>query len=589
MLLQNDTVKHLIHSLTRFAPVWIGSAAVLGCLSLFYVVFLKGDTYNARQQLSIRDNAIGSFMSNGEFESSTAMKVAQELVLEMATNKQVVKEALVAMGPERSWFGTPDFPSTGDVSSAAENSISVRPPKGKEFGSSELLYLDAKASSPERATALNAAVCDALQSHLQKLREIRSSSVITELESARETAISQLATSTEQLQTAERKAGSDLSDLRGMTDMGGTSSNSRILLDQLKNELRSAETNQENLVTSQQLLLTAVANPKGFITAPGDLINNQPGLKRLREGLVDNQLNASQLAGLYTDSHPSLIAARSTVTEITNRLVAELRTANSQIAQEVANGKSRINRLIAQIDDQENRLDRLADVRASYSNLVSEVKTRATILEETERRLAAAQASRDSASSISLVAKVNAPQLSDGPIGPGRLTIVVVCTFAGLVGGVGLVVLISPPPIVRHGRRSSDHSQSRSSDRMLNSKSTRGTDRENAAQPNLVETPQTSPLQTSPIQTRLPETAASSVPSPADAADPVALDSMTNRNPLGDATVSPTVPLHRPPTTADELRNAHDRRVNPRSPKPSPLPPVNLGFEFPTDNTPANH
>jgi len=78
-------------------------------------------------------------------------------------------------------------------------------------------------------------------------------------------------------------------------------------------------------------------------------------------------------------------------------------------------------------------------------------------LEEAERALAEAHASRKAALSTDLVAKLGPPQVSDNPLGPGGTIVAIGSTTAGLLFGLGTVFLIAPGPNDRgRGRRWTD-------------------------------------------------------------------------------------------------------------------------------------
>ena len=62
-----------------------------------------------------------------------------------------------------------------------KSKLKLTPPKGAEFGTTEVFYLNAQSESRERSVALAAAVSRHLQVHFQKLRNDRAQSMIDEL------------------------------------------------------------------------------------------------------------------------------------------------------------------------------------------------------------------------------------------------------------------------------------------------------------------------------------------------------------------------------------------------------------------------
>jgi polysaccharide biosynthesis transport protein len=476
----NQNLKRFLHTLLLWMPLWVGTTFGIGMLGAVYAYFLKQDLWLASQGYMVRDEANVASMRPGRFDSDSQMKAAQETILEVARNEQVVSEALSTIGSESSWFswfGGGQWPSTTVVRSTAGSLISIRAPKGAEFGATEVIYLDVKQSSAERALAFNRALSAALETRLQQVRKSKAESIRSELVQSRDLARQQLRESTELLQKIEASAGIELSDLRGMTDMIAGGGNSRQHLDQLKAEIRGAETSHQELLDSLHLLDEAIADPAAFIVAPSGVVSSQPGLKRLHEGYAEAQLSASQLSGKFTDQHPLLVAARRTQLSIQERLVNELESSKINLNQEVKSSQQRLDRLKRLQAEAERKLAILAENRAEYANLIAEVKTRTAILEGVERELAEAEAASTAASKTSLINRLDEPTVSEKPIGPGRTTITLASAITGLVLGFGLMLVITPTDVGRRfgrrvtdvGRRVSDRSNEPASDATIGS------------------------------------------------------------------------------------------------------------------------
>ncbi len=84
----------------RYTPVWLGCTLVAGALGMGTgpCVIRLGKL----QPLVIRDEVSGAFERLGRFASQTELKAAQETVVEMARNSEVVAVALKELGPYRS-------------------------------------------------------------------------------------------------------------------------------------------------------------------------------------------------------------------------------------------------------------------------------------------------------------------------------------------------------------------------------------------------------------------------------------------------------------------------------------------------------
>jgi succinoglycan biosynthesis transport protein ExoP len=464
-LIANPAVRSLLRGILVWAPLWIGTTLLFGGLGVCYVLFLKEDTYLASQALLVRDEATGAVMRLGRFQSQAEMKAAQETILEMAKSQQVVRDALLMVGkPDglSGWLSWGEYPSKELVEEVAKSGVSVHAPKGTEFGVTEVIYLDVKADDKDDASSLSKAFFEALEARLQQVRKARADGVIAELSNARDSAKREVVESTAKLRDMENSAGSDLSDLRGMTDMIAGGATSRAQFDQIKNEIRQAEITRQALIADREMLVRAVQDPTSFIVAPGTVLSSQPGLKRLREGLVDAQISGSQLAGKFTDNHPLVNASQNAQTTIVKRFTQELKASIASVESDIQLADGKIQRLVAEQVSAEERLSTLADGRSTYANMLSEVKSKLSILESAERELAEARAARDSSVSTSLITRLDAPIVSDRPIGPGRTTIAGLCTIAGLVFGLGVVFVVTPiDASPTFGRRSADRYRSR--------------------------------------------------------------------------------------------------------------------------------
>lgn len=467
----NPAVRSILRGILVWAPLWILTTIIFGGLGVAYAYVLKSDTYIASQALLVRDEANGAVMRLGRFQSQTEMKAAQETILEMAKSHQVVREALVAVGePPQiiNWLFpvsfSGEYPSKELVEETANQAIQVHAPKGTEFGTTEIIYLDIKSNSTEHARRLNRALCDALESRLQQVRRARADGVILELVSARNTRRQALTEVTALLEETERAVGSDLTDLRGLTETVGTGSSSRAELEQIKSEIRQSETTRQALLSDREMLVIASQDPQGFLVAPSSVLNAHPGLRRMREGLADSQIQGAHILGKFTEEHPSAIASNSAQAAIASQFADELKAAITTVDADIALVDLKLQRLDSQRVRAEARLAAIAEGRAAYANLVADVKSKTALLEAAERELAGAQAARDASISTSLLTRLDAPIVSDKPIGPGRTTLSGLSAIAGLVFGLGIVFAITPIDMgPTYGRRSRDRISGRRS------------------------------------------------------------------------------------------------------------------------------
>ncbi len=595
----NPFIWNTFRTLVMWCPLWIVTTILFGVLGGIYAFLLKSDQWLASQAIVVRDDAKTSVMRQADFNSESKIKAAQETFIELAKNYQVVKQALAKIGPEPTLLGTPtDWPTNADIQETVEQAVSVHAPKGIDLGKTDVIYLDVKQKSQERAIALNRAICDALDLHMKNIRTDTARTIVFERESARDSARIELERANERLQEVEQKTGSDLSDLRGLIERGG-SANARTQLDHLITELRFAETDHQKLENEWKQLEESSRDRDAFLAAPSSLFANQPGLVRLRDGLVDAQLAFSQLAGKFTDQHPSVIAARRSLDEVVKRLNIELQLAVKTAQQALLISRSRIDRLNAQMRDLEERLKELAHNRSNYEVLVSEVRTKTSILENAERLVAEAQAIYASCESTSCFTRLDEPVLRDKPVGPSRTLIAVGSTFAGWAIGIGLVFLIAPMDFGhKFGRRAADRLSTAPLPIAIVP----------AAVPESANAPSAAEL-ISMIQ-RPPEAAPPEPPKPE-------LKPQSNEQSTSDANTAAKKDIRRPiamPLTAQEMQTAGadilaslrtvkkadaapqgtkspdttvDRRQNPRKQSPAPIPPITFGIRTEESGNPS--
>jgi polysaccharide biosynthesis transport protein len=442
----NPQLSSLISNYWRWRGLWILTTVLFCGAGIAYAYVLKKDTWVASQALIVRDEATGAVMRLGRFESQTQMKASQETVLEMARHPQVAEAALNAVGRPPRLFGmlkNDSPPSRAEIEQFAKYCVVVRAPRGAELGTTEVIYLDVKQDSPERAVQLATAVCDALQSQLQSVRIELSTGVIQELEAARAVCEASLQEATDQLQKMEVEAGSDLADLRGLSDTTVGSTN-RLMLDMVRDELRKADMAVRTMEPSYKLARSAIADPSLVLQAAEILKDVHPAISRLRDGLAEARVKTANLEGRYTSNHPDVVNARRVEAAFQENILKELAVVVNGYKASISISQQKIDALNAQELELGKRLNRLADIRGKYTNLLAEVKSRADSLSQIKKELNQAMASRDAAQAASLLTRLDSPEIGEKPVGPGRTTIVGGATVGGLMLGLGVVFLIVP-------------------------------------------------------------------------------------------------------------------------------------------------
>ncbi len=413
---------------------------------------LRRDVWQARQPLVVRDEATNSVDRLGRFVSQSELKAAQETILEMAQNPEVVAAALRQIGPPDG-EDEADWPTNKVIDSVAGGAVNIVAPKGSEFGNSEVVYLQVKSSGQARAVDFCKAMFDSLTAQLRNVRRVRADSVIAELAHARNLAAKNLDESSARMREIEVQFGSDLGELRNLNDTISGDGTNRRTLEQTTIERQTAELELEKLEALHELLVNGAENPQHLLISGGDLLASQPSLQRLKDGLIDAQLAASQLSGIYTDQNPKHRAAVAAEQEIRRRMQQETAAVILAMQPTLRLARERVSRLAKREQALGERLGELAKARTDYAKIDAEVKHRTRQLADAEQALADAQASRSAALSTNLIAELAPPRVSDRPIGPGGSVLTVGSTLAGLLFGLGSVFLIAPGPTEARGRR----------------------------------------------------------------------------------------------------------------------------------------
>ena len=407
---------------------------------------LKPSQWDASQALTIRNEAANNDDGPGKFGHSEERRTAQETVLELAKSRAVLATALEKAGPPAHRRSSAPWPTEREVDDFREN-VTLTPPKGAELGRTEVFYLTVRDGDRQRAVALVAAVRDELERRYQQWRDATAKSMSTELRRAVEMARVNLADATARVAKTEAEVGEDLGDLRMLhQSLTGDTSLQRSATE-IRNELRQVRHEQSSTEALMQLLKEAKMDPRRLVATPNRLLESQPGLRQLKQGLVEAQLRTATLMGQMSELHPEVIAARESEQEVRRNIHAELGEAVSGLELELQLQGKQEESLQARLDDLDGRLARLASLRASYGSNLAEMENRTEQLRQAEDDLSRAEVSQVGADAASLIGRIDAPTVGTLPAGPGPKTIVLVGVVGGLLAGLGLLVLTTPMPI----------------------------------------------------------------------------------------------------------------------------------------------
>jgi uncharacterized protein involved in exopolysaccharide biosynthesis len=438
---QELTIHQIYGTLRHYHRRWIATAAVIAGLVAAYAIF-SPKSYEAVLAITVRNEAQARPDGPGKFRLEDPMKTTQQTLVEIASSQSVLQAALAAVGPEDG-VALDGWPAERDVEGLRE-AMTLASPKGAEFGTTEIFYLKIQARSLPRATQLVDAVCRQMQERYAELREAMAAGLIAELDQTVALSRKDLDQATSRMAEIERAAGMDLGALRmlhqsttGDSELHRTVTASTTELRQL----RATRAAQENLL---QLLRAAQADPEKLLAAPRELLDGQPTLLRLKQGLTDAQLATAKLESTYTPKHPLVVASRREEETIGRNIHLQLETMIDGVDAERQLNAARTEVLERQLAELQVRLDRLAGVRAEYSNLAYQVENRRTILEDAQRNLAVVTATQATARTGGLIRTVGPIEGSSLPVGPSKKAVVLAGAVGGLLAGWGLVFLTVP-------------------------------------------------------------------------------------------------------------------------------------------------
>ena len=450
------TTPQDIFSTVRERKWWIIIPTVFMTSMAVGYAILKPDYWDATQALFVRDEVVTTGAKLGSFESTDAMQTAQETILEVALHHNTLRKALEQVGPPKSWLPSPrNWPSDSTVEGFRQF-VSVSAPNGAKFGRTEMIYLTVTSRGKSRAVELTDAVVDQLIDRLKKLRETKYAGIISELNKTIDVAKNERDDSLARMKQIEEALGSNISELRTLNNSAQGEGAVRRDLVAIKSELRTAKHQYERKIAVRKQMVEAQADPQLLIAIPNSVLDSHPGVRRLKEGLVDAQLTAARLSSELSTEHPRAQAAVGTVQKIKSQLYGELRIAVRTLDADVRTSEVLIADLLNQLNQAETTLAGLSDVRSEYASLEAEVHERIAFLEQARRDLSTARSNQIAASNVSLIQRVDDAVPGTRPIGPSGKSIVLAGFLGGLLSGLGLIYVFQGQQ-TEFGRRFTDN------------------------------------------------------------------------------------------------------------------------------------
>ncbi len=441
----NQRIDHVLSTLSKYRTLWIAPAILGMVLSIVYVVALRSETWSAKQSLIVRDDLLGQSFKPGRFDSIESMKSAQETILEISRKPQVIHNALEQLGPEsKPWFGMRNkgWPSEETIEQV-QGSITFNAPNGAEFGKTEVIVLNTKASTRDRSRKFIELLLDEIIVKVDEVRSLRLQSMESELIQARDAAMAALAESKSRLQAMDANLGSDFGSMSSLVDSQSSDNPIKRDISQIRLEKRATEQELESLKITLSQVVSAKENPQRIFTTSAALIKSLPALDDLKKALIKTQGELAVIAGQYEPAHPSYRKAKNSIEAMKQQMFLELDSSIAGLQEDITLSENRIERLNQEMADLDERLASLGSKRADLMTLVAEVNQRAEIANNAQSDLSEIQGLAQ-AKNAELITRVDEPQVSTRPDGLGKKAIVLACGFGGLMLGLGLVMLIAP-------------------------------------------------------------------------------------------------------------------------------------------------
>lgn len=418
--------------------VILACGLVCGLLGAGWAFWFPGK-WTASQSLVVRDDLLGESFKPGRFNTPESLKSAQETILHMARKPEVLRAALAGAGYR------PDS-LTPQAIEQWQRQVSVIAPNGAEFGKTEVVVLRVRERSAGGAAALAASLTEHIETQLRDYRTRLLASMKQELESGLTVAAAQYAELAERVGAIERSVGADVTTLRAMVEPNAGGSDLRQSLETVRAEIRNSTTDLERAQKQLDLIRSAAGSPHESLATSHELLEMQPVLKRLLDGLADARLALSSALGKYGEGHPTINNAREAVDRTVLEIRHQLDAAATGLESQIAMFQQKLDRLRSSESWYSSRLAELGQIRVEYKSLVEELTKRNEVLSRSRADLARVQSLGESTDRVSLITLIGEPQVGSRPDGLSRKAMV----FIGLIGGMGLglgwTVLRSGPP-----------------------------------------------------------------------------------------------------------------------------------------------
>ena len=454
----NQSFEYIVTTLIKFRKWWIFPAVAGVVLSALFVFIIKSNTYTASQSLIVRDDLLGQAFKPGQFSSLESMKSAQETILEVARKPQVIENVMTQLGPESVMSRLGSFPSEKLIEQI-QGQISFSAPNGAEFGKTEVIILNAKGSTRERAGKFVELLLTEMDKKLGDVRTLRLESMEAELIQARDASAMSLEQTRRKSREMDKELGGDVAAMKGLIGSQASDASLRQDLSMIRNERRIAQAQLESALDDQDILIEAQLNPRKMLATSSDFIRSQPTLEALQKALVDSKQVRATAVGKYEPEHPIFKSSDETILAMEQQIFNELENMTESNEAQIRVVRSKLARLDGLADKETERMGDLGSKHLKYLTINQELQNKTTIFQKAQTELSEVQSLRMVSGEVSWLLRMDQPQVSTRPDGMGKKATIMAGGICGLMMGLGIVMLIAPPMpkpelASRPGRRS---------------------------------------------------------------------------------------------------------------------------------------
>lgn len=400
--------------------------------------------FQASQAFLMRDEFSGQILRPGRFESLEAMKSAQETIQEIARNSQLISNVLEEVGPE-TWFADAEnYPSVETIEDF-QGEVWISAANGAELGKTEVIHLNVRASSKERAKKIVDLLAAGVETELKTLRGLKAKSFEEEAKASFEVASQQMETVTNRLKKMETELGADLGELRALENPASGDSIIRRSLIQINSDLIKQRSSLNQLDQQGVFFREAIKSQNATASIPFEMLQMLPSIREFQLGLVRSKLRLSQVESEYKSGHYKVQKAQNEVKEIEKHIKKELQNSYKTIRDQRRFVERRIKTLESQKSVVEKRMTRLANLRTPYHNLIQESQIATTRVNDAQKDLNWARASLHGSETVDLLTRLETSQVRSRPVGLSKTVMMLGSITCGLFVGLGLVMFLSAP------------------------------------------------------------------------------------------------------------------------------------------------